>query len=122
MDWDVPVSGFHIKFGHKGTWAIATDHANSLIALNVLERKILRINAVVHTSTPWGRPINYQAPFAWLAILRNDPKTAYMQTRREGRRGLRPCPERDFISQICLNNVGMVKSRGVVFFLAGLNL
>ena len=48
--------------------------ANNLINLNILERKILGINAVVHTSTPWGRQINYQA------------------SRR--RRGLQPCPER----------------------------
>ena len=60
------------------------NHANNLINLTILERKILRINAVVHTSTPWGRQIDYQVPFARLALLRNDPKTAYMQTRKRG--------------------------------------
>ena len=117
MNWDVPISGFHIKFCHKGTWAITGDHANNLINLNVLERKILRINAVVNTSTPWGRQIDYQAPFAWLALLRNDPKTANMQTRkRGGGEGACNPAQRDFISQIRINNVGMVTSRGLVSF------
>ena len=60
------------------------NHANNLINLAILERKILGINAVVHTSTPWGRQIDYQVPFARLALLRNDPKTAYVQTRKRG--------------------------------------
>ena len=93
------------------------DHANNLINLNILERKILRINAVVNTSTPWGRQIDYQAPFAWLALLRNDPKTANMQTRkRGGGEGACNPAQRDFISQIRINNVGMVTSRGLVSF------
>ena len=74
VNWNILISGFHVKFCHQGTWAIMGNPANNLINLNILERKILGINAVVHTSTPWGRQINYQA------------------SRR--RRGLQPCPER----------------------------
>ena len=93
------------------------DHANNLINLNILERKILRINAVVHTSTPWGAQIDYQAPFARLALLRNDHKTTNMQTMKSGG-GEGACnpAQRDFISQIRIDNVGMVKSRGLVSF------
>ena len=90
------------------------NHVNNLINLNILERKILGINAVVHTSTPWGRQINYQAPFARLSLLRNDPKTSYMQTRkRGGGKGAFKPAQRDFISQIRINNVSIVKSRGI---------
>ena len=84
VNWNILISGFHVKFCYQGTWAIMGNPANNLINLKILERKILRINAVVHSSTPWGRQINYQAPLARLTLLRNDPKTSYMQTRKKG--------------------------------------
>ena len=61
-NWNVPIGGFHIKFFHQGTWAIPGNHANNLINLNILERKILGINAVIHTSTPRGRQNDYFGP------------------------------------------------------------
>ena len=49
---NVLISGFYIKFCYQGTWAITGNHANNLVDVNILARKILRINAVVHAGTP----------------------------------------------------------------------
>ena len=65
-------------------WAMTGNPANNLINLNVLERKILRINAVVHTSTPWGRQINYQAPFARLSLLTEWPQNCLHAIEEKG--------------------------------------